>query len=304
MINRLLSFFLLLSLSAVTYADFEQDLSATHDIPSSLRELYIQANQGNASAQLDLGKIFITGKLITRNEIEAVKWFTLSAKQGNAQAQFNLGVMYATGQGITKDDTLAAHWYQEAANQGLPIAQLNLGVAYADGAGVTKDEAVAAKWLRLAANQGEAQAQFNLGVMYANGQGVTKNLPVAYRYAKLAVAQGHEIAPALLKDLSTQMTAQELLIAAQIPDTASKKTVTATDKYYLQLGAFKSAAQAEQFSTETQQKLGKIEKSFGIFPDTDWVRVQIGPYENQRLSQRDASRVKNKLGFEPLLKKH
>ena len=66
-----------------------------------------------------------------------------AAEQGDATAQFNLGLMYANGEGVPEDDAEAVRWYRMAAEQGLAIAQFNLGVKYDFGEGVPKDGAEA-----------------------------------------------------------------------------------------------------------------------------------------------------------------
>jgi TPR repeat protein len=40
------------------------------------------------------------------------------ANDGDASAQFNLGLMYATGQGVQQYNTAAALWFRKAAEQG------------------------------------------------------------------------------------------------------------------------------------------------------------------------------------------
>ena len=54
-------------------------------------------------------------------------WLPL-ANQGNASAQFNLGIMYRIGQGVPQDYAEAMKWYRKAAEQGDASAQFNLGV--------------------------------------------------------------------------------------------------------------------------------------------------------------------------------
>ena len=49
---------------------------------------------------------------------EAVRWFLLAAEQGHASAQLNLGFMYALGRGVLKDDVLAHMWYNTAGANG------------------------------------------------------------------------------------------------------------------------------------------------------------------------------------------
>ena len=99
--------------------------------------------------------------LFTRITLPTIATFleTKAADQGDASAQYNLGVMYAEGQGVRKDDVEAAKWFRKAADQGLARAQYNLGVMYAEGQGVPKDYVEAEKWVREAADQGLALAQ-------------------------------------------------------------------------------------------------------------------------------------------------
>ena len=68
------------------------------------------------------------------------------AEQGDSTAQFNLGVMYGTGLGVPQDATEAVRWYRLAADQGYADAQYNLGVSYDIGAGVPEDDAEAVRW--------------------------------------------------------------------------------------------------------------------------------------------------------------
>ena len=97
------------------------------------------------------------------------------ANDGNATAQFNLGVMYLTGRGVQQDNSAAALWFRKAAEQGYALAQTNLGVLYRDGQGVAQDETEAVMWFRKAADQGDAVAEFQLGNQYAFGKGVPQD---------------------------------------------------------------------------------------------------------------------------------
>jgi uncharacterized protein len=53
-----------------------------------------------------------------QNHKTAVKWYRLAAEQGNASAQYNLGVMYEKGQGVPQDYKTAVKWFRLAAEQG------------------------------------------------------------------------------------------------------------------------------------------------------------------------------------------
>ena len=63
----------------------------------------------------------------TSEDIE--KW-RVEAEQGNAEAQTNLGYAYHSGEGVEKDQREAVRWWRKAAEQGLTKAQYNLGLAY------------------------------------------------------------------------------------------------------------------------------------------------------------------------------
>ena len=94
--------------------------------------------------------------------MEAVKWYRKSAEQGNRSAQNNLGNRYYNGEGVTKDYVEAAKWYRKAAEQGQQYGQYNLGWCYQYGQGVTKDLSEAKKWYQKAADQGHEKAKEKL----------------------------------------------------------------------------------------------------------------------------------------------
>ena len=81
------------------------------------------------------------------------------AQAGNANAQYNLGVLYDTGVGVSKDEKEAVKWYTKSAEQGFARAQSFLGVCYYKGKGVEKDEKESVKWLTKGAAQGDADAK-------------------------------------------------------------------------------------------------------------------------------------------------
>ena len=80
-------------------------------------------------------------------------WLPL-AEQGDASAQFNLGMMYDNGQGVKQDDVEAVKWYRQAAEQGYAKAQYNLGVKYYQGEGVRQDKGQAKEWFGKACDDG------------------------------------------------------------------------------------------------------------------------------------------------------
>ena len=150
------------------------------------------AEQGDATAQYNLGLMYARGQGVVKSDKEAVKWFQKAAEQGHATAQYNLGLMYALGQGVVKSDKKAAFkWVRKAAEQGHAAAQYGLGLMYHDhGQGEVQNFKEAVEWHRKAAEQGHAKAQFNLGVMYVLGHGVVQSDSKAYAWFLLAKYNG------------------------------------------------------------------------------------------------------------------
>ncbi len=174
-------------------AGFAEGLAAAKkgDFVTAVRLYRLAADQGDASAQSNLGTMYVNGQGVTQDYKEAVRLYRLAADQGDDGAQYNLGLMYFKGQGVAQDDKEAARFYRLAADQGNARAQYNLGVMYFKGQGVTQDYKEALRLYRLAADQGDASAQSNLGLMYFNGQGVAQDYKEAVRLYRLAADQGH-----------------------------------------------------------------------------------------------------------------
>ncbi len=68
-----------------------------------LGDLRKKAEQGHAKAQYNLARMYRNDRGVTRDDVEAVKWYRLAAEQGYALAQNNLALVYETGRGVTRD---------------------------------------------------------------------------------------------------------------------------------------------------------------------------------------------------------
>jgi uncharacterized protein len=132
------------------------------DYPTAVRLLEPLARQGDAAAQLQLGKLYYHGHGVRESDALALQWFERAARQGLADAQFQLGNMYAYGLAVLPADTdasrLAAQWYFEAARSGHADAQYSLGILFLTGSGVQQDDAEARQWIARAAAQGHRDA--------------------------------------------------------------------------------------------------------------------------------------------------
>jgi hypothetical protein len=148
------TFTLLVFASLSVGADIESGTRACQlkDYSTALKEFAPLAEQGNAVAQLFLGRMYMMGRGVLKDTDQAVKWFKASAAQGNADAhQFFLGSMYLLPQ---KNIGEGVKWLRLSAEQGNRDAQYLLGKAYIQGAKeLARDPVHAEMWLRLAAEE-------------------------------------------------------------------------------------------------------------------------------------------------------
>ena len=123
---------------------------------AALPEIQKKAEEGNAEAQVKLGRIYRRGREVPQDYGQAEKWFRNAAEQGNAEGQNNLGLMYDHGRGVEKNFVEARKWYLKAAKQGHSNAQYNLALLYTNGQGVPQDDIEAYVWANIAAAQGNS----------------------------------------------------------------------------------------------------------------------------------------------------
>ncbi len=126
-------------------------------IPPALAELHQRAVSGDATAQLDLGLRYVTGRGIPPDESAALRWIGKAAAQGHVAAQFELGSDYTLEP--HRDFGRAARLLRQSALQGFAPGQSSLALLYLTGAGVPVDRVEACAWLLLAAEQGERDAR-------------------------------------------------------------------------------------------------------------------------------------------------
>jgi TPR repeat protein len=99
---------------------FKRGLAAYNakNYANALTEWKTIAEQGNASAQYNLGLMYDTGEVVPLDYAEAMNWYRLAAQQGHAKAQSNFGLMYHKGKGVLQDLSEAMKWYRRAAEHG------------------------------------------------------------------------------------------------------------------------------------------------------------------------------------------
>ena len=190
------------------------------------------AEKGHASAQLDLGYCYDTGKGVQQNYAEASKWYRKSAEQGHRIAQSNLSYNYANGLGVTKDYAEAVKWAKKSADQGYHAAENRLGNYYYNGQGVAKDYVEAVKWYRKSADKGNEYSMYNLANCYYYGNGVSKDLSQAKYWYQKAADKGHAAAKKKCEELVEQDDAS--LLYKKGNEYYNKSDFAEAVKYYRQ----------------------------------------------------------------------
>ena len=96
------------------------------DYGAALKELRPLAQEGDATAQYNLGNMYRQGQGVPQDYQEAVRWFRLAAEQGHPAAQFILGALYLKGRGVSKNYVQAHKWFTRAAAGGYKDARRGL----------------------------------------------------------------------------------------------------------------------------------------------------------------------------------
>ncbi|MDR2870613.1 MAG: sel1 repeat family protein, partial [Deferribacteraceae bacterium] len=165
----------------------------------ALEYWYKAAEQGNISAQCNIGVCFYEGQGVDKDLDEAIKWFQKSATNGDMVAQYSLG-MCLEEQGHSGNFLL---WYGRAATQGYCSAEYKLGIIYYTDK--HPNLAAAAEWFLKAAEHGHVAAQNNIAYLLENGEGVDKNEAEAVKWYRKAAEQGDENAREGLNELLARM---------------------------------------------------------------------------------------------------
>ena len=137
-----------------------------------------KAEEGDPDAQFELGRRYLQGVGLERNDVMALHWVRAAAQQGYARAEAGLAWMYAVGRGVVRDDAKAFEWYKRAAENGYVVAQRMLGTCYEKGIGTAVDAERARLWYEKAADQGDEHAAESLKALAQPVQPVQDAYPV------------------------------------------------------------------------------------------------------------------------------
>ena len=215
---------LIISLFSIFIAAASPQEGSSPTAPEQLDIPFLQkqAVGGDATAAYLLGRSYMTGSGVPKNDTQAAKWFLQSAGQGLADAEFALAYLYEHGQGVPRDYKRASSYYEAAAKQGHGAAQNNLASMYEHGEGLAKNIQEAGRWyqsaashgnrvaecnfasllfrqrkfpqaltwFRAAARAGETSAEEDLAWMYYTGTGTARDYGESAKWVRLAAEQG------------------------------------------------------------------------------------------------------------------
>jgi uncharacterized protein len=74
------------------------------------RFLYAASYFGDADAQYNLGRLYLQGRGVPKDAIQAARWLGLAADKGHRSAQAALGAMLFTGEGVARQPARGLAW--------------------------------------------------------------------------------------------------------------------------------------------------------------------------------------------------
>lgn len=86
----------------------------SQDYAKALETYLSAAEEGDADAQAQIGRIYMDGLGVEQDAEKAMDWNMRAAEQGNAQGQEQIGKMYYLGIGMTKSTEEASRWFERA----------------------------------------------------------------------------------------------------------------------------------------------------------------------------------------------
>ena len=185
--------------------------SEKKDYEKAEQLLIAEADSGNVLAVNDLGKLYSTEKLGSKNEEKSFEYYREALNgfteiEPNADFMFpyesanpnpvdmrsyiwyRIGKMHCYGLGTQQDYEKAFEWFLKSAKEGNKFAQYSLGNLYYYGNGTDKDLSQAFLWYQKSSSQGQPYASYSIAQMYNKGEYVSQSEENAQRYYKNALS--------------------------------------------------------------------------------------------------------------------
>jgi TPR repeat protein len=183
---------------------------------AAVEDLRAWAEDGDATAQYFLGKLYRDGGLLITNSELARDWFYKAARQDVVMAQYALGKLFLSDDLLVRDPTLGMEWLEYAASNGSHYAAYRVGKEYLRGKIVNKDVARALRYLTDAANAENQYAQYLLGKLYLAGSVTKRDIPTAEYWFSQSARQGNQYAQFFLDRMGSLTPASVMLSATRL----------------------------------------------------------------------------------------
>ena len=189
--------------------------SKLEDFQNAEQLLLTESKSGNVLAIHDLGKLYSTEKLGTKDEKRSYQYYA-EALQGFMEIEpdsdfmlpyepkhegqvmkpvdmrsyvwYRIGKMHCYGLGTEQDYVQAFDWFLKSAKEENKFAQYSLANLYYYGNGVEKDLSLAFLWYQKSSAQGQPYASYAIAQMYSKGEYVSQGGETAQRYYKAALS--------------------------------------------------------------------------------------------------------------------
>jgi TPR repeat protein len=180
-------------------------VSSKRDMRSVAYSIKLKADAGDPKSIYRMGRIYLIGDGIPKDEHKAVEFFQKSADSGNAKAYNDLARCYLNGTGANASKQKAIECAKKSVALGCSEAKVTLGDIYfemakdfRDGKGVVKDERKAISLFEQAGEYGNSKAYNSLAKCYLSGTGVTKDGQKGLEYATKSYEMGNKNACATI----------------------------------------------------------------------------------------------------------
>ncbi len=161
--------------------------------PDAVKVLEDACDRRSGAACAHLGYLYAIGKIVAKDDLRSLQFYTRGCSAGDAQGCYNQALMRDHGRGLAMSATSAAPAYEQACLEGVSSACTNLGFLYERGRGVMRDVVRAAGFYRrgcegTACQAGDVRGCVNLGNAYRDGIGIEKNPSLAAETFRKACA--------------------------------------------------------------------------------------------------------------------
>jgi TPR repeat protein len=179
------------------YAEYQvaELLSVENAVPRDevkAQNLYAEALAGfvlqeqtepNEQLEYRIGSMYLHGKGIQKNLVDALPWFLLSANKGNSYAAYQAAELLSDRKAVPQDEVRAQKLYANALagfvlqEQTEPNEQLEyrIGSMYLHGKGTQQNLVDALPWFLLSANKGNFYAAYQAAELLSDGKAVPQD---------------------------------------------------------------------------------------------------------------------------------